>query len=392
MGAMNLAVASLVEAIRGLLADDGWQGWGIKSPEHWVAWKACVSPHRAQDLVRVARRADELPQLYAMFREGRLTEDVMVRLAKRLPSSRDAEMARTITQLMVSQLDRILRHLPELPDGEPKLSTGYERTRTASVRRDGEGWLHGEFCLPPDEGAAIQAGLDSARDRLYRADNALDDGAEVTAGQRFAVPVVDALVALLGAGTDALDATLARTGRVGDRHHVVLHHDVDPHGALGPGQLHASVVVPDTLARFLACDATVQVALYRAGRLLGINPAQRTVSRALRRVIERRDQGCVHPLCQRRRHLHIHHLHHWSDGGPTSAENLVALCGEHHRALHQRDISITGNPETRSLVVHDARGTPIQPPAFGPVAGPAPATTYEEPYGGTLATGSWTWN
>jgi hypothetical protein len=31
---------------------------------------------------------------------------------------------------------------------------------------------------------------------------------------------------------------------------------------------------------------------------------------------------------------HAHHLQHWIDGGPTSLNNLILLCGHHHRLVH----------------------------------------------------------
>ena len=42
----------------------------------------------------VAERIDELPLCWAAFEDGRLTEDAMVLLARRLPARRDAELAR----------------------------------------------------------------------------------------------------------------------------------------------------------------------------------------------------------------------------------------------------------------------------------------------------------
>jgi hypothetical protein len=82
MGTVNAAVARLVAAVRDLVAADGWQGWGIQSPEHWLCWKANVSRARAEGLVRVARRVDELPECWALFASGRLGEDAMVRIAR----------------------------------------------------------------------------------------------------------------------------------------------------------------------------------------------------------------------------------------------------------------------------------------------------------------------
>ena len=88
MGTINLATVDLVRAIGSLDATGGWQGHGIRSLEHWVQWKACVSERRAQNLVRIARRVDDLPRCWGLFSEGRLTEDVMARLARRLPATR----------------------------------------------------------------------------------------------------------------------------------------------------------------------------------------------------------------------------------------------------------------------------------------------------------------
>ncbi|MDP1807594.1 MAG: DUF222 domain-containing protein, partial [Acidimicrobiales bacterium] len=117
MGTINTAVARLVSTIAMLLATDGWHGHGIRSVEHWVTWKACVSESRAAGLVRIARRIEELPRCWALFEAGRITEDVMVQLARRVPADRDAELARMVSDLLVSQLRRILRSCPELPDG-----------------------------------------------------------------------------------------------------------------------------------------------------------------------------------------------------------------------------------------------------------------------------------
>ncbi len=57
MGTVNVAVARLVAAVRGLLDTDGWEGIGIQSPEHWLCWKAGISRPRAEGLVTIARRA-----------------------------------------------------------------------------------------------------------------------------------------------------------------------------------------------------------------------------------------------------------------------------------------------------------------------------------------------
>ncbi|MGH9005265.1 MAG: DUF222 domain-containing protein, partial [Acidimicrobiia bacterium] len=74
MGTVNVAVARLVAAVRGLLDTDGWVGIGIQSPEHWLCWKANLSRARAEGLVTIARRLRDLPECWAAFAAGRLGE------------------------------------------------------------------------------------------------------------------------------------------------------------------------------------------------------------------------------------------------------------------------------------------------------------------------------
>jgi hypothetical protein len=394
MGTINLATADLVRTIAMLDATGGWRGHGIRSLEHWVQWKAGVSERRARDLVNIAQRIDELPRCWTLFAEGRLTEDAMALLARRLPATRDAELAQLVPELLISQLHRILRSCPEVPNRKGYPGPEPEPERYVGHYKDRNGWMKGRFCLPPSEGAELEAALGVARDQEFREAQALSDDADVNASGRASVNAADGFMRLVREGCDALDKDLQRTGHRGERCQVVLHHDVDRDGTLGPGQLDLGDVVPDTVARFLSCDAHVRVMAWQAGRLLGINPTERTVSRRLRRAIERRDQGCMHPLCNRRRHLHIHHLQHWAEGGLTIPANLLCLCTLHHRELHEGLFTIKGDPEVGPLRFFDARGRPIEPPEPG---SPGPLrlvepSPYTQPYGGRLATGSFSWN
>ncbi|MFW6200514.1 MAG: HNH endonuclease signature motif containing protein, partial [Gemmatimonadota bacterium] len=60
----------------------------------------------------------------------------------------------------------------------------------------------------------------------------------------------------------------------------------------------------------------------------------RTISPALRRALEVRDRGCRFPGCGLR-FTDGHHVEHWADGGETRLDNLILLCGFHHRLVHE---------------------------------------------------------
>ncbi|MEW1956916.1 HNH endonuclease signature motif containing protein [Kineococcus sp. NPDC059986] len=67
-----------------------------------------------------------------------------------------------------------------------------------------------------------------------------------------------------------------------------------------------------------------------------------------------RDRGCIAPGCGAPAWAcHVHHVVHWADGGPTSIDNLVLLCGRDHRALHAGRLEVRfgddGLPEARRL-------------------------------------------
>ncbi len=389
MGSVNAGIARLVAAVHGLLEVEGWAGVGIRSPEHWLTWKAGVSPARAHGLVHIARRVDELPACFALFTEGRLGEDAMVRIARRVPARRDAEIAALAPDLLVSQLDRLLRSLPEQPDGS---TARPEPERVMRLRDGADGWLRGEFCLPADEAAVVRLGLDTARDAEFRDRNDLDpadDDAPIDARQ---VTWADGLVRMASEAADALDPTLARTGQRGERNTVVLHIDIDPDGTHGPAQLELGPVVPDTVARYLSCDAKVQVMAHQLGQLVGIHPAERTPNRAVRRYLARRDQGCTHPLCTQRLWLHAHHIVHWEHGGPTVPANLLLLCPFHHRALHMGAFSVEGDPEAGTVRFLDSWGQPIAPPELRRPGDDPGGGTYTPPLGERLASDTFTWN
>jgi HNH endonuclease len=41
---------------------------------------------------------------------------------------------------------------------------------------------------------------------------------------------------------------------------------------------------------------------------------------------------------------HAHHILHWILGGETKLENLVLLCGYHHRVIHDTPWQVRLNP------------------------------------------------
>ena len=150
----------------------------------------------------------------------------MVRIARRVPTDRDMDVAALAPEMLVSQLDRLLASLPELPD--PDAPPKSEPERSMEVRTGRDGWTRGRYCLPADEGALVQTGLTAARDAELRDRNDLDPDTDIHPDLPDPDPTVRrvtwaaGLVSLASAATDALDGTLQRTGNPGDRHQLVV--------------------------------------------------------------------------------------------------------------------------------------------------------------------------
>jgi hypothetical protein len=88
-------------------------------------------------------------------------------------------------------------------------------------------------------------------------------------------------------------------------------------------------------ARRHACDAKIlPIVLGNASQPLDLGRTAYTPTVGLRKAVMIRDQHlCATPGCGQKPR-HIHHIWHWADGGPTTLDNLVALCGHCHRRIH----------------------------------------------------------
>jgi len=102
-------------------------------------------------------------------------------------------------------------------------------------------------------------------------------------------------------------------------------------------------------ARRIACDCSISVTNTRDGEPIDIGRKSCVWPSAMARAIKERDQQCVWPGCDHSRHLHIHHIQHWADGGSTSVENGVCLCSYHHTLVHEGGYKI-------EAVAHDKDG------------------------------------
>lgn len=166
--------------------------------------------------------------------------------------------------------------------------------------------------------------------------------------------LADALVAVCTEpGTDAADQpSLPHVSVFVDVHSKTS----DPTGHTTSGAL----VGPNTLEE-LFCIGTVDVTgITPTGRPIDMGRRSAKIPRRLRRFVLARDGGCCADGCTSTYRLQPHHRMHWAEGGPTDADNLVALCWYHHHVVvHQKGYRIDPRSPSRRLRFR-------RPPATGP--------------------------
>jgi hypothetical protein len=87
-------------------------------------------------------------------------------------------------------------------------------------------------------------------------------------------------------------------------------------------------------------------------------PASQSIPPRVRREVMRRDHGqCQVPGCRNTHYVDLHHLDPQSEGGGHDANNLLVLCGAHHRAVHKGTLWLEGTV-LEGLVFRHADGTP----------------------------------
>lgn len=408
MGMINAATSELVSVIAEVLRSGAWEGWGIRSPEHWVTWRCGVSPSRARKLVTMARRLADLPMVASTFAAGSLTEDQTHEVCRHATTAHDATVAQLAPGLTVPQLRRVLPSLPQPADSADDVDGGpdgdeSEERRQVSFgwRDDGRWWLHA--VLPPDEGAMVQKALEAARTiEFHTRHPEIDtDDQHTVATARDRVSWSDALLRLARSALDGFDGATESGRPPGERFQLIVHVDAD---ATTPPRLHLGPLLPRRLFDYLACDITLRAVVERDGRPVRFGRRRRTIPPILRTLIEHRDGGCRVPGCGQRRWLHVHHIVHWANGGSTDPSNLVAFCPHHHRLLHAGRLKIDGDPDDPDpdgVTVADERGRPLTPARARPPDRSAsdaahqlgiPTPPYQNPSGEQLTAWGVIWN
>src|SRR4051794_13434853 len=144
---------------------EGWASWGCRSCAHWVSWRCGIAPVSAREHVRVARRLSELPDVQAAFARGELSYSKVRAITRVEGLEREADMLSLARHATAAQLERLVRaHRSVVAVERAARGARAERWLTWDHDDDRSFLLRGR--LPAEEGAALVAALEAARDRM----------------------------------------------------------------------------------------------------------------------------------------------------------------------------------------------------------------------------------
>lgn len=324
-GLASLAAASMCRLLL-LVAEldkrEAWGAWGIKSCAHWLSWQCGFSMGAAREHVRVARSLVELPLVVDMFSRGEITY-AKVRAITRAANSKNEELLVSYAKLATAaQLESIVRGYRKA--NELKMANEAQRKRSLSwsYRREGVHTL--TIHVTAEEKAVIEKAL--AKERK----NVPAETSETHAQ-------VDAFVQI------AKNSLVADQPKPSPTHTVNVNVSLETlsENADGECEIDGESIAPET-ARRLSCDSPIVMSLINEdGVTLKMGRKSRLFTGASRAAVLKRDKGtCAFPGCDHKRWIDVHHITHWSQGGPTDPDNGIVLCGFHHRLIQEGGFSV----------------------------------------------------
>jgi hypothetical protein len=339
----------LLSAVAELDRRKAWRVDGATTMVSWLVQRCSVTASTARDWVTAAEKLQSLPKISEALSQGKLSFDQIKPLVQVAKPDTDARLAEAATKWSAKQVRELAIAANRQSDDQAAGHYSHRFLRFNDHRRSLSG------TLPEDQYARVKGALTARSGRMPKGTTTFD--------QRMA----DALVEVCGQS--------ASGGTPSKRTTVVVHADLT-YLAGGDGTAELDVLGPlaPEVVRRLACDAKIVLSAdNEKGHSIQQGTGARNPTPAQRIEIRRRDKGCRFPGCTYTEFTDVHHVVHWLNGGPTSIPNLVTLCDQHHRSVHELGWKMSGDANVllsfRSPTGRVTTSTPS--PTFTPArAGP----------------------
>jgi len=323
---INAETYELLVLVRQFDERAGWLKWGLGNCVECLHYRCDLSMNAAREKVRVAHALKTLPNIAAAFAAGELSYSKVRAMTRVAGGHNEDELLSFALQTTAARLEERCR---ELKCGTVDSLASAQRAfanRSLRVNRNAErGTMTITVELPMETGELVEKALDKARD---------DSAAKIEfVDESWSARQADAMVSMAAGYLSGNDK---QTRNSSDDYLVTIHVD---QSALDNGNGRSSL--PIESVKRLCCDGhAVVIGEDEKGEPLNIGRKTRTVPTAIKRALQSREKGCSFPGCHHTRFVDAHHIEHWSAGGETSLDNLMLLCSQHHKLVHEGGFTI----------------------------------------------------
>ena len=322
--------ARLTGSTRAVMAGGVWLA-NLLTERYCLTREAFTAGGIDQAQARVIVRAGErLPAVLTVEQRACAEAGLVAKAVEGMDARRLRQAARRMAEVVSQELaDRCEADQLEAEEQAAETETWL------SLHDNGDGTSSGRFTIPELHAALFRAALERlcAPRRLVRnkAGQVVSDptlpgaGPTLSYTERLGAAFTELLEHLPTDGYDRVAATIMV--------HLPLTHLRD---GLASARLDTGTRISPGQARRLACGAAIIPAVLGGkSEPLDVARAQRLHTKAQRRALSISHVTCAAQGCQRPfAWCDIHHPHAWSDGGTTSINNAIPLCGHHHRRAH----------------------------------------------------------
>ena len=341
-GYLNAATYRFLVLVAEFDREKAYGRHGLANTAQWLNWQCGIGTGAAREKVRVARLLEHLPLTSDAFEKGEISYSKVREITRVATPENESVLVHIARHGTAAHVEKLVRKFSWTKRrDEATLAQRQHEFRRVSYFFD----MDGEFILaarlPREIGAVVSKALEAAVE-------AVRECKDVSAETGMQIPIhawkADALRLMAETFLEHRGKETG-AGSSADRLQVVVHIDqavlAEQQAAAESSKPHrceledGPALALDT-ARRLACDASiVGIVEGEDGDPLDIGRKTRSIPLAISRALKARDRGCRFPGCDRTRFCDGHHIAHWANGGETKLDNLVTLCGYHHRLVHE---------------------------------------------------------
>ncbi len=348
---------------------EGWKNSGARHCAAWMNFEIGISMQLSWEYLRVGRKLQLLPTLKALFRAGTLSWSKVRLISRVADQESEPLLCHAALDSSVSDVKRLCESYrwSEERNSENDINDENSRalkqwdSRSLTWSEVSNGCTRIQLILPPEIAQAFLNSVEHSMNQLDTTESKLHNTDYKMSQRRADAAILMAETSLQSAGkaiatadryqvmvsVDAADLPLAQPSPKSDSSQDKILNNTSGRTSTNdtliptkrPSVQGTGPIAHETVRR-ITCDCSLSVNKTLNGEPIDISRKSRIWPTAMERAIKERDQRCVWPGCTQSRHLHIHHIKHWADGGTTSVSNGACLCSHHHHLVHEGGYSI----------------------------------------------------